>query len=159
MRRNRVLQNGATYYITCNINRFKNELKEFFIKEMLLFVLMQAKKKFKFQLNHFIFLDDHVHFIIKPNEKYNLSKVMQWILGVFATRYNKRLKLHGKVWYDRFKSEIIATANNIKDFIKRLNNNIKRFKITNNINNYQFSGIYYKLNKQHDLVNPSLLFF
>ena len=153
MRRNRVLQNGATYYITCNINRFKNELKEFFIKEMLLFVLMQAKKKFKFQLNHFIFLDDHVHFIIKPNEKYNLSKVMQWILGVFATRYNKKLNLHGKVWYDRFKSEIIKTTNNIKDFLNRLNNNIKKFKITNDINNYRFSGIYYKLRNDFNFID------
>ena len=44
MRRNRVLQNGATYYITCNINRFKNELKDFIIKEMLLFFSINTEE-------------------------------------------------------------------------------------------------------------------
>ena len=78
---------------------------------------------------------------------------MQWILGVFATRYNKKLNLHGKVWYDRFKSEIIKTTNNIKDFLNRLNNNIKKFKITNDINNYRFSGIYYKLRNDFNFID------
>ncbi|HOV13940.1 MAG TPA: hypothetical protein PK771_06630, partial [Spirochaetota bacterium] len=53
-------------------------------------------------------------FIIKPDpknkDKYSLSKIMQWLLGTFAVRYNKKTKQKGKVWYDRYKSEIIEVA-------------------------------------------------
>ena len=56
-RRYRDRNKGATYYITCNINRFKTELTEIEIKEMLLFVLSRAKLKFKFEMKDFVILN------------------------------------------------------------------------------------------------------
>ena len=115
-RRYRDRNKGATYYITCNINRFKTELTEIEIKEMLLWVLSQAKLKFKFEMKDFVILNDHCHFIIRPDEnedEYYLSKIMKWILSVFAKRYNKYTGQSGKVWYDRFMSEIIEVGRKI----------------------------------------------
>ncbi len=34
---------------------------------------------------------------------------MQWILSVFAIRYNRKAGLFGHVWLDRFKSFILCT--------------------------------------------------
>ena len=96
MRRNRVLRKWANYYITATINRDKPELEEPWTKEMLLAVLKQAKKKFKFSLVNFVFLYTHIHLIIKPKKDENLSRIMQWVLGTFAVRYNKSLKIRDK---------------------------------------------------------------
>ena len=152
-RRYRDRNKGATYYITCNINRFKTELTEIEIKEMLLWVLSRAKLKFKFEMKDFVILNDHCHFIIRPDEnedEYYLSKIMKWILSVFAKRYNKYTNQSGKVWHDRFMSEIIEVGRKIKEkseklkeYIIRIVDNFKRFEI-NDIFNYKFSGFYHK---------------
>ena len=54
MRRNRVLKKGASYYITCIINRDRPELKPLFVREMLLLTLKQAKRKFRLSLLNLI---------------------------------------------------------------------------------------------------------
>ncbi|HOL57006.1 MAG TPA: transposase [Spirochaetota bacterium] len=66
-----------------------------------------GKKKFRFSLLNFVFVYTHCHFIISPKREKNLSKIMELLLGTFSVRYNKRLKIRGKVWFDRFKSEVI----------------------------------------------------
>jgi len=176
MRRNRELINGATYYITCNINRFKSELIEEEIKELLFKTLEETKKRFEFDLNQFVVVDDHAHFIIKPDaknkDKYSLSKIMQWLLGTFAVRYNKKTKQKGKVWYDRYKSEIIEVAEKVKkttkdvvnqvvkasyklkSFIIRILDNLSRFGIKNP-NEYRYCGIIH-INNKNPLITPVL---
>ncbi len=52
-------------------------------------------------------MDNHIHFILKPLKNESLSSIMQWVLGVFAQKYNRTFDQHGHVWYDRFKSKII----------------------------------------------------
>ena len=146
MRRNRKLEFGASYYLTCNINRFKEELKEDDIKELFVTTLKRAKEKFKFDVYDIIILNDHFHMVLKPDPKdkdiYLLSKIMQWILSVFAINYNKKTGLKGKVWYDRFKSEIIETAEEIVKFVERIKANFVRFGI-DKIANYRFCAKYF----------------
>ena len=161
MRRNRVLRKRAIYYITATINRDKPELEEPWSKEMLLTVLKQAKKKFKFNLVNFVFLYTHIHLIIKPKKDENLSRIMQWVLGTFAVRYNKRLKIRGKVWFDRFKSEIVEK---IEDFVRdfqRVNDNLVKNKLTEKIKEYIYCGMYYHNKRDYQFMDelPLLLDF
>jgi len=161
MRRNRILKKGASYYITCTINRDRPELKPLFVREMLLLTLKQAKKKFRFSLLNFVFVYTHCHFIIKPKRGENLSKIMQWLLGTFAVRYNKRLKIRGKVWFDRFKSEVIEKIEDFVRSFKRVNNNLKKNNINEALENYIFCGIFYFKNKNFEFLDrlPLLLEF
>ena len=75
---------------------------------MFMDVLKQAKKKYHFQIKNFCIMSNHVHLVIKPGEEDSLSKIMQWILSVFAMRWNRRHNLSGHVWGERFFSRIIA---------------------------------------------------
>jgi hypothetical protein len=52
--------------------------------------------------------------MITPGKGEKLSKIMQWILSVFAVQYNKRFGYQGHVWYDRFKSKIL---DGLSDFL------------------------------------------
>lgn len=55
-------------------------------------------------------MGNHIHLMIKPQGKHGLSKIMQWILSVYALSFNRKFGYSGHVWYDRFHSTIIKTA-------------------------------------------------
>jgi putative transposase len=79
------------------------------MKALFLSVVEQAKKKYSFSIRNFCVMSNHIHFMIRPDEHENLSRIMQWILSVFAIRFNRTFGYRGHVWYDRFKSIVIGT--------------------------------------------------
>jgi putative transposase len=60
-------------------------------------------------------MGNHLHLIIKPGKGMCLSRIMQWILSVFAMRWNRKHNKTGHLWGERFFSRIIA---GIVDFIR-----------------------------------------
>jgi putative transposase len=154
MRRNRIKSQGATYLVTANINRFKEEIIEEDVKQNMLSVMNKAKSLFTYILFNFSIQNDCVKWIIKPTKNQDLSKIMQYVLSVFAIRYNKRYKIHGHVWYDRFDSIII---NDFKK-IDELMNEFKEFpvvkKLVEKAEEYIFGGFYYLEKKIYLLVEP-----
>ena len=108
MRKNRLLKNGADYLVSARINRGELIFKSAATKKLFLSVIARAKKKFNFQIKNFSLLDNLVLFIILPGNDASLSKIMQWILSVFAKLWNKIHNLSGHVWGERFFSRIIA---------------------------------------------------
>ena len=123
MRKRRLLKNRSHYHVIAKINRGEMILEENQIKSLFLEVVKNAKKKYKFKISNYCLMDNHVHILLKPLKKENLSKIMQWILSVFAIRYNKMFKLKGHVWYDRFKSKIIDKVNHFIDAFRYITNN------------------------------------
>ncbi len=141
MRQKRTLKNGARYHVYARINRQEYLLRSVFVKEMFMFILRRAKKRYKFQVNNFCIMGNHIHFIIKPLNNESLSAIMQWILGVFAQKYNRTFGLHGHVWYDRFKSKIIVDFRQfLHTFIYIANNPVKAGIVSTPVD-YRFSGI------------------
>ena len=115
MRRKRQLLAGAEYHVTAKINRSEMIFLAQEDKELFMSILKRAKKKFNFLLKNFCIMGNHIHLLIKPGERESLSKIMQWILGVFAQLWNKKHNLSGHLWGDRFFSRIIL---GILDFLR-----------------------------------------
>lgn len=109
MRLPRRLVPGATYHVIARINRHEFLLSAPPIKELLLQVLESAKQRFTFELSNLCIMDNHIHLMVRPTHGSSLSRIMQWILSVFALRYNRLFGLQGHVWYDRFKSIVIGS--------------------------------------------------
>jgi hypothetical protein len=154
MRRNRIKRQGATYLITANINRFKNELFENAVKDIMLGVLAEANRLFIYKLFDFSIQDSCVKWIIKPSKGSDLSDIMQWVLSVFAIRFNRYFGIHGHVWYDRFKSRIIETPEEVEENIE----NLKCFPIIKKLfkkaSDYFYGGAYFLERKVYALVVP-----
>ena len=153
-RQRRLLKKNASYHAIATINRFENAFQQDMFKEMFLIVLMQAKKKYKFYVRNFCVLPNNVQFIIQPAEDESLSSIMQWILSVFAKRYNRANELKGHLFLDRFKSTIIA------DLLKYLNiyDEISNHPVNENICgaavDYKYGGLYFIMNRIYDIVEP-----
>ena len=115
MRKNRQLLEGAEYHVTARINRGEKIFLSLENRELFMSVLKRAKKKFNFSLKNFCIMGNYIHLLIKPGSGVSLSKIMQWLLSVFAQLWNKKHNLSGHLWGDRFFSRIIA---GISDFLR-----------------------------------------
>ena len=109
MRKPRKLVDGARYHVVARANRSEFILESDRIKDMFLSVVAQAKRRFAFSIDTLCIMDNHIHLLLRPGENEFLSRILQWILSVFAVRFNREFGLHGHVWYDRFKSMVIGT--------------------------------------------------
>ena len=142
MRKRRELKEGASYHVYALINRKEYLLQAVLIKQMFMFILKRAKRKYKFQIRNYCIMSNHVHFILKPLKGESLSAIMQWILGVFAQKYNRKFDLHGHVWYDRFKSKIIVDFRQYLHTFVYISNNPVKAGLIGSPGNYEFSGIH-----------------
>ncbi len=74
----------------------------FFVEE-----LRTLRSELGFLLLGYVVMSDHVHLIVVPGLTADLGKVMQYVKGRFARRYNERTGGVGKFWQDRYYESII----------------------------------------------------
>jgi REP element-mobilizing transposase RayT len=141
MRKPRKLKDGASYHVISRANRKEMILNPDEVKEEFLQVLRRAQKKYKFVIKNFCIMGNHYHLIIKPLGKESLSKIMQWILSIFALKFNRMFGLTGHVWNDRFISKIIYNYTQYLTTFVYIANNPVRAKITKWPGDYQYNGI------------------
>lgn len=126
MRSPRKLAVNARYHVSARINRREMILDSTQMKRLFLDIVARAKQRYKFDIENFTILGNHFHFIIRPASTVSLSRIMQWILSVFAQAYNRLRGITGHVWGERFFSKIIQSLSEflaISDYID--NNPVK----------------------------------
>ncbi len=147
MRKPRIIVQGAAYHVCARINRQEMILENKQFKMMFLDVVAQAKKKYQFKFRNFCIMGNHVHLDIQPDNEITISKIMQWILSVFALRYNKMHNYKGHVWYDRFKSKVIETVKQLINTFLYISCNPVRAKLVSHPLEFPFSGLsFHKVN-------------
>lgn len=109
MRKPRVLRDGALYHVTARANRKEMVLDNKGMKDLFLDVVARARKKYRFCIENFCVMGNHFHLMIRPGPGESLSRIMQWIMSVFAMKYNRTWELTGHVWGERFFSRIIES--------------------------------------------------
>ncbi|HOX13581.1 MAG TPA: transposase [Spirochaetia bacterium] len=102
------MKTGALYHVTARANRQEMILDSRGMKELFMKTLSRAKKKYRFRVENFCVMGNHFHLIIRPEAGESLSRILQWILSVFAMAYNRIHGLWGHVWGSRFFSRILA---------------------------------------------------
>lgn len=158
MRKPREIYLNAEYHVTAKINRGEFAFESREVKELFLLIVSRAKKKHSFRLRHFVVMSNHIHFLIKPEEEESLSRIMQWILSVFAICYNKQFNLKGHVWHDRFKSKVIKSYRQLIATFKYICNNPVKAEMVKAPEEYEYGGLWFIRNRQFELIEPPSLF-
>ena len=153
MRRNRMLKEGATYHVTSKINWEKHIYNPDEIKELFLEIIKKAKKKYKFSIKNFVIMGNHYHLLITPGKGENLSRIMQWILSVFAMIYNKMHKLKGHLFGSRFWSKIVETYRQFIDTFNYISYNPVNAMLSDTAENYKYGGLYHIKHGKFDIVD------
>ncbi len=143
MRKIREKQPGAVYHVVAKTNRSEFMLESKLVKQMFLVLLKTALKKYPCQLNHFCIMSNHVHILIEPLDGTDLSQMMQWLLSVFAIRFNRLYGLKGHVWYDRFKSTIVKSLEHFKNSYRYISENPVKAGMCTSPEEYEFSGLHW----------------
>jgi putative transposase len=152
MRRKRVLKDGARYHVAARANRKEMILQPEAIKKLFLSTVKRAKVKYRFTIGNFCLMNNHFHMIIQPAPGYSLSRIMQWILGVFAMSYNRRSKLVGHVWMARFISHILSS---LKDYLRAfeyIDQNPVRAGLVLESREWEFGGLWHFIHGRADIV-------
>lgn len=114
MRKPRLLKDGALYHVSARANRKEMILDSDKMKDLFMAVVIRAKKKYRFQIENFCIMGNHYHLMIRPASCESLSRIMQWIMSVFAMSFNRIHGYTGHVWGGRFFSRII---DHFRDFL------------------------------------------
>jgi putative transposase len=152
MRKTRAIQKGAKYHVYSRINKNENIMKSDDVKNLFLNTIKRAKKKYNFSIKNFVIMNSYFDFIIQPREDESLSRIMQWILSVFAMNYNKTYKSFDHVWKARFWSKIIDDIKQLFDVFYHISNKPVIFEMAIKAKDYKFGGLYFILQKNFDIV-------
>lgn len=107
---------------------------------MFLETVQRAKEKYPFRIINICIMGNHFHLMIEPGREANLSRIMQWILGVFAQQFNRAHSLNGHVWYDRFKSKIVASLRQFMATFSYISENPVRANLVVRSEDYPYGG-------------------
>ena len=154
MRKRRRLLDGADYHVTAMINRSEMILSAEGEKKLLLTVIERAKKRYHFQIKNFCIMNNHIHLLIKPGKNESLSRIMQWILSVFAMAWNRKHNLKGHVWGERFYSRVVE---GIVDFLRvfiYIDDNPVNAQLVNHSWEWRFCGLWHHYHNIKTVTDP-----
>ncbi|MDR2494339.1 MAG: transposase [Spirochaetaceae bacterium] len=141
VRKPRRLKRNAVYHVTAKVNRGENIFFCSAMRQLFLFTLKRARKKYSFTVHHFRIMSNHIHLIIQPGPDENLSRIMQWVLGVFARAWNKAHGIKGHVWGDRFFSKIL---DGLREFFRAFaTKNPFKVQLVKSAEEWEFGGLWH----------------
>jgi len=114
------------------------------MKSLFLEVVARAKVKYSFRLENFCVLGNHFHMIIQPQEGVSLSRIMQWIMSVFAMAWNRIHGFTGHVWGQRFFSRVLRGLTDFWKVFEYIDQNPVQAGMVAQACEWTFGGAWYR---------------
>jgi putative transposase len=133
---------GTSVFITTVCHNRKNYLKAELDKELLLAVMREVKIIKSFSMIAYVIMDNHFHFIIKPDKAHNFSQIMQSIKQRFTNRYKKNNGLYSNIpiWQPRFWDHVIRNQDDMYRHIDYIHYNPVKHRYENSPFDYSWSS-------------------
>ena len=150
----RTIKENVTYHITSRCSEWRPMMHEESFRGLFLEVVAQTKKKYRFEVNQYEIMDNHIHLVIHtlPGEA-PISRIVQYIKSRFAEKFNKITRKIGPFWNERYGSSIIQESSNPQRYLLwllwYLAYNSVRKKFTNDPRDYLYGGINAYLGNKH----------
>jgi putative transposase len=122
------------------------------MKDLFLATIKRAKKKYRFQVHNFCVMGNHIHLIIRPEPGESLSRIMQWILSVFAMAWNRKHLTKGHVLGERFFSKIIDSMGEFIKTFRYVTENPAKAQLTGRIDEWEFGGLWHFIRGGRDIL-------
>lgn len=146
----RYFEKEHSYFVTT----ITHERYPIFTDEKMCRILLISIEYFKLILDYKIYayciMPDHLHLILHPCGKYELSYIMQMIKGGFARKVNKINGSVGKIWQKRFYDEAIRDDFMLMRKMEYIHNNPLRKGLVISLEEYKYSSysFYFKNDRQ-----------
>jgi len=150
----RIIKQNAKYHVTGKFNGGSYIFDLYDFKALFLQIIARAKLKYSFDLIDYNLMGNHYHLTIIPRKNDTISRIMQYILSIFARKVNKKLGSRGHIWNDRFRSKLVES--NIHDINTTLYiyNNPIRANLTDHPLNWEFSSLHARVFNTKSFLSP-----
>lgn len=154
MSKRRKCKPNLTYHIYSRCINKENFLNTVNVKDLMINVIKDAQKKYKFNLISYVIMHTHFHFLIKTVVGgANISQIMQFIKSQFARRYNKLMGRTGPFWNERFGDTIIEDTSNPELTFHYINsyvmNNPVKARYVSDARKYKYCSINFYLDEDY----------
>ncbi|MDA1276339.1 MAG: transposase, partial [Verrucomicrobia bacterium] len=105
-RKLRLEYEGAIYHLMNRGDRKEDIFVDNADRQRFLETLGEACQKTGWQVHAYCLMRNHFHLVVETLRA-NLSSGMQWFLGTYTARFNRRHKLFGHLFSGRYKSLIV----------------------------------------------------
>jgi putative transposase len=105
-RKLRLEYEGAIYHLLNRGDRGEDIFVDDRDRERFLETLAEACQKTDWQVHSYGLMRNHFHLVVET-PKANLSSGMQWFLGTYTARFNRRHRFFGHLFSGRYKSLIV----------------------------------------------------
>jgi putative transposase len=157
MRKKREYIEGAAYHVTSRTNDRLYIFGRRLGWRIMLQVLEEARTKFGFKLYNFCVMPTHIHLLIMPGPKGNLSQIMHWVKTMSSKRWNY---VHGSInhlWGQRFFARPLYTAEGFLAVMSYIDQNPVKAGLVSHPSDWKASGAYHRKHGLNRLVDDDTL--
>jgi len=147
MRKPRELYIDGLYHVTDKINRDEFIFEDNAMKDLFIYYVERACKKYNAELNNYCIMGNHIHLMIKIQDGTLLPEIMRWIKSGFARAFNKITGNSGHVWKDRYFSRPIKSMSYYYNVFRYISENPVKAGLCKTIMDYAYSAL-------HQIENP-----
>lgn len=122
-------------------------------------ILRESAAKSGCKIHSWTFMTNHVHLLATPDDKYGISKMMQFLGSSYVPYFNKKYDRTGTLWEGRFRSVIVDTDDYFFKVQRYIELNPVRAKMVSDPAEYTWSSYHHNaLGKLSTLVTEHPLY-
>ena len=134
---------------------FESEEDMLRIKEDIAYALSKSNC----QLHAYVIMSNHLHLLISPEDKVQLSRFMQAMANRYVRYFNATRKRSGTIWEGRFKSCLVESDNYLFTLYRYIEMNPVKANMVKDVADYPWSSYQHNaLGKKDDLITEHTLY-
>lgn len=143
-----IRSNEHFYHVTARSNNKEN----FFLPlnkvwEILIWKLAELQREHKIKIAGFVLMSNHFHLLIQSPEE-DIDRIMYFMMKESTLKIQKNSGRINKIYGGRYKGSIIENHQYLLNVYKYIYRNPIAAGITEQAENYEFSTLYYLINKK-----------
>ena len=121
--------------------------------------LAHALSKSHCKLHAYVIMSNHLHLLLTPTDKAQLSQFMQTMANRYVRYFNASRNRSGTIWEGRFKSCLVDSDNYLYTLYRYIEMNPLRANMVNSLTDYPWSSYHHNaLGKKDTLITEHPLY-
>lgn len=142
---------GYLYHVTQRGNYRQNVFSEDQDRVVYLKLINENAKKYGVKIYAFCLMDNHVHFLLKPEKRMSMAHLFRVGHMKYARYYNVKNKRKGHLWQARYYSSMVV-GKHIKVIFRYIENNPVRARMVKYAWHYSWSSARAHLGKKYEII-------
>ena len=120
-------------------------------------IIKELKEEMKFEIYVYCFMSNHVHILLKEQEKGEISLIMKRLLTKYVRWYNIKYERSGALIANRYKSQPVEVDEYFMNVVRYIHQNPIKAGLVKEICDYNWSSYTEYLDEETELVDKEFI--